>query len=274
MTESGQPGSGHLPTLGEELRKERELRGISLKEIADSTKISKRFLEAIERDDIGALPAAVFTRGFVREYARYLGLNAEEMVSRYAQELKEHEQATQAREAAQINAWSAAATARHPSLPETSPVERKHLPLLSVVIGAVIVSAVAYAIFSFSRKPAANAAPAATALPEPESMPPPPAAGQPPEREGLLLQLRVSENSWITLLVDGEQVFSGEMRAGDEKSYEARENVVFKTIGNAGGVEITLNGMKVPPLGESGEVVKNRKFDRASLDTLTQTRTE
>src|SRR5215213_1215864 len=72
-----------LASFGEELRREREIRGISLKEIADATKISKRFLEAIERNDHRTLPAPVFTRGFVREYARYVGLNSEDMVSRY-----------------------------------------------------------------------------------------------------------------------------------------------------------------------------------------------
>src|SRR6478609_6048300 len=72
-----------LASFGEELRREREIRAISLKEIADATKISKRFLDAIERNDHKTLPAPVFTRGFVREYARYLGLNAEEMVNRY-----------------------------------------------------------------------------------------------------------------------------------------------------------------------------------------------
>src|SRR5712691_7081072 len=72
-----------LASFGEELRREREIRGISLKEIADATKISKRFLEAIERNDHRTLPAPVFTRGFVREYARYLGLSCEEMVNRY-----------------------------------------------------------------------------------------------------------------------------------------------------------------------------------------------
>src|SRR5260221_5128029 len=77
-----QPHS-ELATFGEELRREREIRGISLKEIADATKISRRFLEAIERNDHKVLPAPVFTRGFVREYARYLGLNTEEIVSRY-----------------------------------------------------------------------------------------------------------------------------------------------------------------------------------------------
>src|SRR3954466_10413399 len=78
-----QPQLSELASFGEELRREREIRGISLKEIADATKISKRFLEAIERNDHRTLPAPVFTRGFVREYARYLGLNFEDMVNRY-----------------------------------------------------------------------------------------------------------------------------------------------------------------------------------------------
>src|SRR5687767_6466278 len=75
--------ASELASFGEELRREREIRGISLKEIADATKISKRFLEALERNDHRTLPAPVFTRGFVREYARYVGLNADEMVNRY-----------------------------------------------------------------------------------------------------------------------------------------------------------------------------------------------
>src|SRR5207245_8898487 len=82
MPDDPQPKS-ELASFGEELRREREIRGISLKEISDATKISKRFLEAIERNDHKTLPAPVFTRGFVREYARYLGLNADEIVNRY-----------------------------------------------------------------------------------------------------------------------------------------------------------------------------------------------
>ena len=83
MTDQEPQAHSELASFGEELRREREIRGISLKEIADSTKISKRFLEAIERNEHRTLPAPVFTRGFVREYARYLGLSCEEMVNRY-----------------------------------------------------------------------------------------------------------------------------------------------------------------------------------------------
>src|SRR5215510_8037630 len=83
MADEPQQRYSELASFGEELRREREIRGISLKEIADATKISKRFLEAIEKNDHRTLPAPVFTRGFVREYARYLGLNADDMVNRY-----------------------------------------------------------------------------------------------------------------------------------------------------------------------------------------------
>src|SRR5688500_592954 len=79
----GQGGASELASFGDELRREREIRGISLKEISDATKISKRFLDALERNDHKTLPAPVFTRGFVREYSRYVGLNSEEMVNRY-----------------------------------------------------------------------------------------------------------------------------------------------------------------------------------------------
>src|SRR2546430_16733985 len=83
MADEPQQRYAELASFGEELRREREIRGISLKEISDATKISKRLLEAIERNDHKTLPAPVFTRGFVREYARHLGLNADEIVNRY-----------------------------------------------------------------------------------------------------------------------------------------------------------------------------------------------
>jgi cytoskeleton protein RodZ len=83
MGGNGPESAAARATFGDELRREREIRGISLKEIAEATKVSQRLLEAIEKDDYRYLPAPVFTRGFVREYARYLGLDGEEMVTRY-----------------------------------------------------------------------------------------------------------------------------------------------------------------------------------------------
>ena len=75
----GEEGSG-VP-FGTWLRSQREARGVSLREIADSTRISLRYLEALEMDRFDALPAPVFARGFLREYARVVGLDADEVVN-------------------------------------------------------------------------------------------------------------------------------------------------------------------------------------------------
>ena len=61
-----------MPAFGENLRREREMRGVSLEEISSATKISLRFLDAIEREDFSKLPGGIFSRSFIRTYARYL----------------------------------------------------------------------------------------------------------------------------------------------------------------------------------------------------------
>ena len=70
-----------MSAFGENLRREREMRGVTLEEISSATKISLRFLDAIERDDFGKLPGGIFVRSFIRSYARYLGLDEERVVA-------------------------------------------------------------------------------------------------------------------------------------------------------------------------------------------------
>ncbi len=72
-----------MPAFGDNLRREREMRAVSLEEISSATKISLRFLEAIERDDFSKLPGGIFARSFIRSYARYLGLDEERVMAEY-----------------------------------------------------------------------------------------------------------------------------------------------------------------------------------------------
>jgi len=72
-----------VSSFGEELKRERELREISLREISETTKISLRYLEALERNEFGRLPGGVFNKGFVRAYAEYIGVDPETMVNAY-----------------------------------------------------------------------------------------------------------------------------------------------------------------------------------------------
>jgi len=73
-------------SFGEELKRERELRKISLREISEATKISLRYLEALERNDFKNLPGGVFNRGFVRAYSQFIGVDPDSMVDAYMHE--------------------------------------------------------------------------------------------------------------------------------------------------------------------------------------------
>lgn len=76
--------------FGEKLRREREMRGVSLEEISESTKIGTRSLRALEEDDFEKLPGGVFNRGFVRAYSRFLGLDEDQTVADFDAAQKEY----------------------------------------------------------------------------------------------------------------------------------------------------------------------------------------
>lgn len=76
-----------MASFGETLKRERELREISLREISDATKINIRYLEALEENRFDVLPGGLFNKGFIRAYARYIGVDGEAMVDRYLGEI-------------------------------------------------------------------------------------------------------------------------------------------------------------------------------------------
>ena len=88
--------------FGERLKRERELREVTLDEINSATRISNRFLEAMENEDWKKLPGGVFNRGFVRSVARYLGLDEEGLLAEYDMAHGAQEQATPKREEVRI----------------------------------------------------------------------------------------------------------------------------------------------------------------------------
>jgi cytoskeletal protein RodZ len=269
-------GASELASFGEELRREREIRGISLKEIADATKISKRFLEALEGNDHKTLPAPVFTRGFVREYARYVGLNVEEMVNRYnfaAANDDRIEKPPQVEKYAKVppRDISPRPAPKRGIPPAYAKVDRNAI-FLVILIAAVLLAAY-WAIQNKRRSDAAEAAanavpvatPAAATAPPPDAAPAP----KPVDDSTLRMTIEATTNSWVELNADGKRAFRGDFAAGDTKEFEAKDEFRFVNIGNAAGLTITLNGVQVPTLGETGEVVRNRVFDR---DVLTELR--
>ena len=86
--------------------------------------------------------------------------------------------------------------------------------------------------------------------------------------DGLKLTIDVTRDSWVTLEADGKQVLDQRLHAGDHRAFDAKESFRFVAVGNAGGLALKLNGFDVPPLGRVKQVVKDRVFDRGTLQEL------
>lgn len=93
--EAPRPKPKRLEKFGERLRREREMRGISLEEIAEATKIGTRSLRALEQENFSQLPGGIFNKGFVRAYARFLGIDEEQAVSDYLAAMEEQQQSAE-----------------------------------------------------------------------------------------------------------------------------------------------------------------------------------
>jgi cytoskeletal protein RodZ len=237
-----------MASFGENLRRERELRGISLREIAEATKISVRFLQALEQDRVDVLPGGLFPRAFVRQYARYLGLDAERYVAEF---LYVHGQST----------------------PERPPPPRERsstgVSRGALLFTAVLVAAAALTLRSIrSERPPRAAAPTA-APPAAVVLPVDRVYTAPAPPPGLVLTLTAEQSCWVQAEADGQVVINRVLSQGETQTLEARGEIVL-SVGNAGGLAFTVNDRPGVPLGKSGEVKRNIVITRDNLPSLVQ----
>ena len=115
-------------TIGEQLRLAREERGIPLREISDQTRISVRYLEAIETNDYKRLPGGIFNRSFVKAYARYVGYDEKEAVEAYTRYMRDLGDSGE----------EVASTPYHSKVYTDAPATRS--PVLTVVLAIVILA--------------------------------------------------------------------------------------------------------------------------------------
>lgn len=237
-----------MSSFGETLRRERELRGVSLREIADATKISVRFLQALEKDRLDVLPGGVFRRAFVKQYARHLGLDPERLVAEFV-----YAHGDQAPDQPQPR------RRREGSNPGT-------LLLIAVFAGVAVLSLLKA---TPPRGAAATVvAPAPRAQRLPEAAPPiEKAVAAAPEK--LVLRLQAQQTCWVELRVDGQAVVSRVMEQGESQTVEAAGEIVLG-LGNAGGVTFTVNDLPGRPLGKSGEVKKNIVITKQNLPSFVE----
>ncbi len=249
-----------MPTLGQELRKKREERGSSLKDIADQTKIGQRLLQALEDDRHDLLPEMFFLKGVLRSYVKAIGADEAYFMDRLAKVIGA------------------------PALEEESAAEEKPrgrhrlLKIAALVAGLAVVAAAGYVLLK--GRPAAKPAPAPTEAaatrPAPEikseaapaevkpaplteaktadtpaakATPPAPAVPEAP----LKLEMTFLDDTWMIVEADGIKVYQDTRKAGETAVYTAQKAIVLQ-VGNAGGFTFKLNGKPGRPLGARGAV--------------------
>ncbi len=291
-----------MSSLGPYLRGLREAKGMSLDDIARSTRVGRRHLEALETDTFGELPAPVFVKGFIRAYCEFLDSSAEEALGLYRETTGEP------------------AAPHGPLRPLLAPRPRHSGPLAISIILFVALGASLFALrlgLQSSRKdtatvstptkeearkatasvsassvgqpgadtpgtssaapiPAAPAASAPAAALAPSSSPAAsstsaPAPSSPsatvdakPANHHLIV--RAIEPTWLRVQVDEGQVAEELLQAGAVREWNATRRFTL-TVGNAGGVEIDLNGKRMPSLGAKGAVIQRLVLPQESAGT-------
>jgi cytoskeleton protein RodZ len=265
-----------MGSFGDKLRREREMRGVTLDEIAESTKISRRHLESLEKEDFESLPGGVFNKGFVRAYARFLGINEDQAVADYV---------AVAQEAPPAENQFPLDIHEEPNR-ELNP-RRSNLPLV-LAVTALVGVLIGYSVWLRSRKvehsdsvsantPAAPApsAPSPRAVEHQEQKAaapaPTPAPVQPvvapvarksaedaqaARKKGaehtFFIVIKAKEDAWISVIADGKTVAQGVLGQDKQKLVKAGKQIILKT-GNAGGLEVSYNGRPLGPIGSESE---------------------
>ncbi len=245
-----------MDDLGNLLRETREKQGLSLEQVEADTRIRHRFLAALESGDYAALPGQVYVKGFLKTYAAYLGLDAEQVVGLYA---------------ATVGAEEAEPL---PSVPLVEVDMEGPRDLRPIIRALAVVAVLAVLVAGYVRapwrvwlglqpapvaSPTATSVPAATATPSPTKTPRPTATrtavvtATPTAAAEVRVQFLVTGRSWVQVLVDGQVAYSG-LLENEAHEWVGNERIVAR-IGNAGAVDVTVNGQHLGTLGNEGDVV-------------------
>jgi cytoskeletal protein RodZ len=243
-------------TLGETLRQARLDKGVSLADAARETRIRRGYLEALEAEDAAVLPPPVYTRGFLRTYAEYLGLNAQAMVDLF-----------------QPTARRDPAPSLRPAVPRVA-IPRQ-IPLRPVLYGLGSLVFIALLVFAWNWYqdvqhtlnqgdsslrsvrlgtptppgarlptpfPIALPSPSATAVPTPEPLPSPT-----PVIDGILVEFRATARVYVEASVDGKQILAETLAAGNQRTLPLAQAAVVMRASNGSALDITVNGQHRDP---------------------------
>ena len=271
-------------TFGDSLKREREMRGVSLDEISAATRIATRFLQAIENEQWDQLPGGVFNRGFVRAVARYLGLDEENIVAEYALAVGDSPTvpvwtgsppAVTSQQpwgawiivglavvalfaggwfgVRRIYAWRVSkhaaqittAAAEPGAIPDEAPTNTT--PTLSSSDAAAGPDAA-----PTTSADASDSASAANATPAGSATAP---AGTSPATDRFELKVEAGKKTKVTVAADSDRVFDGTMKAGEDHTFTAKDHFDISAR-DAGALLLELNGKTLAPIGPPGHAGK------------------
>ncbi len=226
-------------SFGSWLRRQREAREIGLRDISSASKISIRYLEALEEDRFEVLPASVFVRGFLREYAKIVGLDPDEVVNSYLVVNPEDDEddSDQSR---------------------PTSVERPGLPIwtLLAVLGVLLAIVAGFSFWS-SRGGGESEEIPGIVPPSPTAVVAPADTGTDPQSQPalpLVLTMDFNQNSWVVVFIDGERKVS-ELRVQGESLRVEASSEIKVTLGNFAGVSFELNGSPYAVAGSDDEEI-------------------
>lgn len=282
-----------MASFGMRLKQEREKKSVTLDDIALSTKISTRMLRALEEERFDQLPGGIFNKGFIRAYARCLGMDEEQAIADY------------------LAATGVAPPGKTPENSEPAPLleppPREQSDGAGVPWGmfavALLIAALGFAAWGYysresqkgSQDSASPAASSSKVTPPPvtESSPPHPPAGSgaspaevarpsqtavqtptstqtsqppaaspsvstpdqslPPRTIGFMVLIKARQDSWLAISIDGEVSTQSILTASAQKAVRATREIVIRA-GNVGGLDFEFNGKKLPVQGDVSEV--------------------
>lgn len=212
--------------FGEHLKREREMRGVSLEEVAAATRISTRFLEAIENERWEQLPGGAFNRGFIRSIARYLGLDEDDLVAEYAVETKGGN--------------------GHRAMESPGGMHRNWRPMaVAILVIALVVAGGLYAYHKYGsgvvsrlHKSTASSLGAVNSGNVEQSGP----------TDSLALKIEASKGANVTVVADGKTLFDGSLSENDVRQFQAASSFQI-TSSDASALLLELNGQIMPPIG-------------------------
>ncbi len=263
--------------IGEVLEKARKERGLTLEEVEHATKIRKRYLVGLEREDYRVLPDTVYARGFLKTYANYLGLDGEELAREFKDRRKPRRERGISYGAPKQSEFDRPLL--NPGGLDT-PRRRRTLSgstIFTLLVALLMLAAVVGALYYVGRgvqisggdipSPSRPSEQRAADDSKPDGAPEQSGREEAPTRgskgagdaepkpDTLAVEVRVEGSpSWLSILADGTLAYEQIAQPGFSRTFQARREISIRT-GNAGAVGVEVNGQDLGKLGESGEVL-------------------